>query len=136
MSEEKTVRELREEYGLSVEELAQRLEVSERTVMLLESSGQTYSSFNVEWGVPVSERYGLEKVFWLEPAEAVRQWEEALRFLDGFIYMASHVLDHEPLITILGDAATRARQELNGCRELLDSFEAQEGQIRFETAQD
>jgi hypothetical protein len=122
--------------GLSVEEVARLMEVTERKVMLLEYSGQTYSSFNVEWGIPVSERYGLEKVFWLEPAEAVRQWEEALRLLDGFVYMASSVQDHEPLITILGDAGTRARAELVGCRTLLENFERQEEQIRFETAQD
>ena len=126
MTEEKTVAEWREEVGLTREEVARLMEVTERTVMLLEHSGQTYSSFNVEWSVHVSERYGLEKVFWYEPAEAVRQWEEALRFLDGFAYMASNVLDHEPLITILGHATTRASAELAGCRELLDNFERQE----------
>ncbi len=136
MTEEKTVRELREEHGLTVEEMAQELRISERDLMKLEHSGQTYLGYDREWRVPVSERYGMEKVFWYEPAEAVREWEQALRFLDGFAYMASEVLNHEPLITILGDATTRARRELKDCRALAADFERQEERIRFETAQD
>ncbi len=136
MNEEKTILELREEHGLTIEEMAREMGISERDLMKLEHSGQTYLGYDREWVVPVSERYGMEKVFWYEPAEAVRQWEEALRFLDGFIYMASNVLDHEPLITILGDATRRARRELKDCRALLADFERQEEQIRFETAQD
>lgn len=136
MTGEKTVAEWREEHGLSVEELARDMQVSERALMKLEHSGQMYPGFDREWGVPVSETYGYEKVFWYEPERAVAEWERALRLLDGFAYIASSVLDHEPLIAIIGDATTRARQELDGCRELLDNFERQEEQIRFETAQD
>lgn len=60
---EKTLGEWREDLGLTVEEVARHMQVTERTVMKLEHSGQTYPGFDVEWGVPVLERYGYEKVF-------------------------------------------------------------------------
>jgi transcriptional regulator with XRE-family HTH domain len=120
---EKTLREWREELGLSALELADSMQVSERTVRLLEDSGQTYPAFDVEWGVPISERYGYGKVFWLEPAEAVREWEAALKLLDGVTTMASDILDNQALIAILGDAVTRAREELADCQALQERFE-------------
>ncbi len=49
LSEEKTVRELRDEHGLTVEELAEGMRISERDLMLLEASGQKYYALDVEW---------------------------------------------------------------------------------------
>jgi hypothetical protein len=74
-------------------------------------------------------------VSWYPPEKAVSEWQRAIRILESFSVMAE-ALDLEPLLAILGDATARAGLELNGCRELLDNFERQEEQIRFETAQD
>lgn len=49
--------------------------------------------------------------------------------------MACNILDNQALTAILGDADTRAREELAGCRDLLENFERQEEQIRFETVE-
>ena len=63
----------------------------------------------------------------------MREWETALRLLSGFTEQACNTLDSEPLIAILGDATTRAQQELADCREILANLERQEEQIRSET---
>lgn len=133
--EEKTVRELREKHGLSVEELAEGMRISERDLMLLESSGQKYYGLNVEWFALLAEPYGYNKVFWYPPEKAVAEWERAITFLEGFAVLAE-ALDSEPLIAALGDAIYGAREELDGCRDLLKNFERQEEQIRIETARD
>jgi hypothetical protein len=134
MTEEKTVREWREELGLSIGELAEGMRVSERDLMLLESSGQKYYGLDQEWFALLAEPYGYNKVFWYPPEKAVSEWERAIKILEGFSVMAE-ALDSEPLIAILGDAICRAQLELDGCRELLDSFERQEEHIKYETAQ-
>jgi transcriptional regulator with XRE-family HTH domain len=123
---EKTIAEWREELGITREEMARDMQISERALLLLEASGQTYPNFDAEWVAPISERYGYEKVFWLEPAEAVKEWEAALKLLGAFTDMACNTLDNQALIAILGDATTRAREELAGCRELLENFQRQE----------
>jgi transcriptional regulator with XRE-family HTH domain len=123
---EKTIGEWREELGLTREEVARDMQISERALLLLESSGQTYPGFDEEWGVPVSDSYGLEKVFWLELGEAVKEWDAALKLLGAFTDMACNTPDNQALTAILGDATTRAREELAGCRALLENFQRQE----------
>jgi len=136
MTEGKTLGQLCKEVGMTLEELAEGMKVSERDLMLLESSGQKYLGLDPEWFALLTERYGYEKVFWYPPEKAVREWEMALRLLNGFTELACNTLDSEPLIAILGDATTRAQQELAGCRELLANFERQEEQIRSEMVED
>ncbi len=131
-SEEKTVGELREEHGLTIEELAEGMRISERDLMLLEYSGQRYYALDREWYALIAEPYGYNKVFWYPPAKAVSEWERAIRLLDGFAVMAE-ALDSEPLLAILGDAISVAREELKGCQRLRENFERQEEQIRSET---
>ncbi len=117
--EEKTVGELRQGHGLSVEELAEGMRISERDLMLLEASGQKYYALDVEWFALLAEPYGYNKVFWYPPEKAVREWERAIGILEALGVMAD-ALDSEPLLAILGDALGQAGLELDGCRELLD----------------
>ncbi len=113
MTEAKTVAELREQHGLSREELAEGMRVSERDLMLLEASGQKYFGLDREWFALIAEPYGYDKVFWYPPEKAVAEWERAIAFLEGFAVLAE-ALDSEPLITVLGDAICGAREELDG----------------------
>ncbi|MBA3473475.1 MAG: helix-turn-helix transcriptional regulator, partial [Rubrobacter sp.] len=118
MTEEKTVRELREEIGLSIEELAEGMRISERDLMKLEHSGQKYYGLDREWFALLAEPYFYNKVFWYPPEKAIGEWERAIGILEAFAVMAEK-LDSEPLIAILGDATARAWLEHDGCRELL-----------------
>jgi transcriptional regulator with XRE-family HTH domain len=136
MTEEKTVRELREEIGLSLEELAEGMQVSERDLMKLESSGQKYLGLDPEWFALITEPYGYNKVFWYPPEKAIEEWEGALNLLRGLTDFVRNTLTSEPLLAILGDATTRAQEELDGCRDLLRNFERQEEQIKSETIED
>ena len=131
----KTVAELREEHGITREELAAGMSVSVRDLEMLEASGQRYHSLDPEWFVPVADLYGYEKVFWYPPAKAVKEWSRAITILDGFVVLAGS-LDSEPLIAVLGDALAGAREELDGCRDLLKNFERQGGRVRAEAARD
>ncbi|MCA1719036.1 MAG: helix-turn-helix domain-containing protein [Actinobacteria bacterium] len=126
---------MREEHGLTVEELAEGMRVSPQDLMLLESSGQKYLGLDREWFALLAEPYGYNKVFWYPPEKAVSEWERAIGILKAFAVL-TEALDSEPLIAILGDAIDVAREELDGCRDLLANFERQEEQIRFEKAQD
>jgi transcriptional regulator with XRE-family HTH domain len=135
MTEGKTVRELREEIGLSLAELAEGMRVSERDLMLLESSGQKYLGLDLKWFALITEPYGYNKVFWYPPEKAVREREWAIGVLDALAMLAD-ALDSEPLLAVLGDAIAGAREELDGCRDLRANFERQEEQIRFETVED
>lgn len=130
----KTVRELRKEHGLTREELAEGMRISERDLMKLESSGQRYRSLDREWFALVAEPYGYDKVFWYPPEKAVWEWERAIDLLKALGTLAEAV-DSEPLVVAITDAIHGAREELDGCRDLLANFERQEEQIRSETVE-
>jgi hypothetical protein len=115
MTEGKTVGQLSEEHGLTLAELAGEMEISERDLMLLESSGQKYLGLGWEWRVPVAKLFGEHKVFWYPPQEAVEEWKRAVGVLDGLIG-AAEAMDSEPLTLSLSEAIVWARQELDGCR--------------------
>jgi transcriptional regulator with XRE-family HTH domain len=131
MGEEKTVRELRQEHGLSLAELAEGMKITERDLMLLESSGQKYLGLDREWYALIAEPYGYNKVFWYPPDRAVEEWERTINILQALLVLAEN-LDTEPLMVALVDAIQGAQEELDGCRDLLANFERQEEQIRSE----
>lgn len=131
----KTVAELREEYGLSREDLARGMDVSVRDLEMLEASGQRYHGLNPEWFVLLTEPYGHNRAFWYPPAKAIEEWKRAITILEGFTTLAFS-LESDPLMAVLGDALAGAREELDGCRDLLANFERQEERVRIEAARD
>jgi hypothetical protein len=125
MTEQKTLKELREEMGLGKGELDDAMEVLRGTTHKLEALEVTYPDLLVKeervWVVPYSERFGERKHFWLEPEEAVAKWTQAAGVLER-LYGVAEVLDNLPLQTALATAEEMCWEELAGSRELLKGF--------------
>jgi hypothetical protein len=129
MTEQKTLKELREEAGLGLGELDEAMDVPLGTTHHLEALGVTYPGLLVieenAWVVPYSERFGEYKRFWFTPEEAVDKWREAVRVLEGMDGVAE-ALDNLALDAALTMALANSREELAGSIELLSSSRRRE----------
>jgi hypothetical protein len=122
MTEQKTLKELREEVGLGLGDLDEAMDVPLGTTHHLEALGVTYPDLLVveerAWVVPYSETFGEWKKFWFTPEKAVDKWREAVRALAG-MYGVAEALDNLALQTALTMALANSREELAGSIELL-----------------
>jgi hypothetical protein len=125
VTEQKTLKELREEAGLGLGDPDDAMDVPLGTTATLERLGVTYPGLLVveegSWVVPYSERFGEAKRFWFAPEEAVSKWREAARIIEGMNGVAE-ALDNLALQTVLDVARDKCREELDGSLELLAEF--------------